>query len=153
MIRKDVTWGDLRSIHNNASASGGYNPDDLLADPKIMDESLDKDDDEYYYDLSDKEKEFYKSLDEEADIDARKGTYSVTITDDGNVLELVKILEDGSMFARRQGMWLEIGPDDPAPTIFDQTMEEVTDNLVPYWDRLKEAQAPINSEAIQDFLA
>jgi hypothetical protein len=152
MIQRDATWGDLRSIHNAVKASGGFSADDLLSDPEIMDKSIGKDDNEFFFDLSDEDKAFYKSLREEFDIDKRNGTYSVTISDDGTVLELIKTLDDGSIYARREGVWFPIDPDDEDSNIFDQTLVDVSDNLVEYWDRLKEAEATITKEAIQDYL-
>lgn len=152
MLNRDVTWGDLRKIHAQAVLDGGYIPDDLLADPEDMARSKEKADDEYYFDLSDEEKAYYKDSAEKWDIENREGTVSVTISDIGEILELIKVVDDLGLFVREQGGWWSVDPEQEEPRIFDQTLADVDESFVEYWDRLKTENAPITKEVIQDYL-
>lgn len=152
MLNRDVTWGELRQIHSQAAQQEGFIPDDLLADPEVQRQSEGKSDDDFVFNLSDEEKAFYTGLREEYDIDNREGTVSVTISDTGEILELIKDVDDLGLFVREDGDWVQVDPDQEDPRIFDQTLADVDESFVEYWDRLKAQNAPITKEVIQDYL-
>lgn len=152
MLSRDVTWGELRQIHDYATQQGGFFPDDILADPEKRLEAQGKSDDDFYFDLTPDEIGFYTDLRGEYDIDNREGTLSVTISDIGEILELIKDVDDLGLFFREQGDWWAVDPDVEDPRIFDQTLADVDESFVEYWDRLKAQNAPITKEVIQDYL-
>lgn len=152
MLSRDVTWGELRQIHDHAVQQGGFFADDILADPEKRLEAQGKADDDFYFDLTPEEQGFYTDLRGEYDIDNREGTVSVTISDIGEILELIKVVDDLGIFIRDQGEWWEVDPEEENPRIFDQTLADVDESFVEYWDRLKAENAPITKEVIQDYL-
>lgn len=154
MLRRDVTWGDLRAIHEDAVRAGVSSPEDILSDPEIMEESKKKRDDEYYYDITDEEAQEFKDIDAENDIDAQPGTVSVTISRTGEVLELIKVLDNdgGDLYVREQETWALVYPDQDEPRIFDQTLANVESKFVEYWDRLKDRNVKVTKETIQNYL-
>lgn len=149
MLDRDVTWGQLRAIH--VRSAGVPNPDDLLSDPETLEKSKGKADDEYVFDLTPEEIEAYKKIRESDDFDNVPGTVSVTISRNGEPLELIKTT-DHDVLVREQGEWYVVHPDADEPRIFDQTLADVSEDFVEYWDRLKSQDAKITKETIQDYL-
>lgn len=150
MLEKDVTWGELKAIHRRALVSGSH-PDDILADPKELELSRTKGDDEYFYDLSPEEIEEFKAIRAEYDFENIPGTVSVTISRTGEVLELVKTTEN-DVLVREDGTWYVVRPDQDEPRVFDQTLADVSEDFVEYWDRLRAQDAKITKEVIQEYL-
>lgn len=150
MLEQDVTWGDLREIHRMSMGLPG-NPDDVLADPEMMALSRTKGDSEYYFDISPEAAASFKALRAEYDYENIPGTVSVTISRTGEVLELIKTT-DTDVLLREDGNWYPIHPDTDEPRVFDQTLADVSEDFVEYWDRLRDQGAPITKEVIQDYL-
>lgn len=152
MLEQSVTWGELREIHRkSAGLPAGSNPDDLLADPAILAESRTKKDDEFYFDIPEETAALFRQMRSDADYENMPGTVSVTISRTGEILELVKTTED-NLLVREDGTWWPIHADDDEPRVFDQTLADVSEDFVEYWDRLRVAEAPITKEVIQDYL-
>lgn len=152
MLQQDVTWGDLKEIHRlSKGMPAGSNPDDILADPKMLALSKTKGDDEFFYDISPEEAEELRKIRDEYDVDKLPGTVSVTISRTGEVLELVKTTED-NLYIRDEGEWYPIDPDQDEPRVFDQTLADVSEDFVEYWDRLRSQEAKTTKEVIQDYL-
>lgn len=152
MWNRDVTWGDLRAFHEEMRNSGAQSPDDFLSNPKVWELSLSKEDHEYVYDISDEDAAALKALREEDNIEAKPGIVSVTVSRTGEILELIKVTEDeGRMYVREQRMWAEVTPDSDEPRIHDQTLQDVDERFVEYWDRLKEKGATITKDIVQHY--
>jgi hypothetical protein len=149
-LEKDVTWGDLKEIHRIALVKGPH-PDDILSDPEMLALSKTKDDDEYFYDISPEEAQELKEIRDRYDPEKIPGTISVTISQNGEVLELVKET-DHNLYVREEGGWYVVQPDQGEPRIFDQTLADVSEDFVEYWDRLRVNEAKITKEVIQDYL-
>jgi broad specificity phosphatase PhoE len=151
MLSRDVTWGELRELHQLNTRTGGGIPDDVLADPDARERSRGKADDDFYFDLSEEEIAAYKQAREENDIDSLPGTVSVTISQQGEILELVKVTDDGRLFVREDKGWYLVGPDQDEPRIHDQTLANVSEDFVEYYDRLRAAKAEITKEVMQEY--
>lgn len=152
MLEQDVTWGQLKEIHrSSAGLPAGSNPDDVLADPEMLALSKTKGDDEFYFDISPETAASLKAIRDEYDFDNVPGTVSVTISRTGEVLELIKTTEN-DVLIREDGQWYVLNPDDDEPRVFDQTLADVSEDFVEYWDRLRSQDAKITKEVIQDYL-
>lgn len=152
MLSKDVTWGELRALHDLNVSSGGAIPDDILMDnPEALELSKTKADDEYYFDLTDEEKATYAKIRADDDYDALPGTVSVTISQSGEILELVKVTDDGRLLVREDKRWYPVSPEQDEPRIHDQTLADVSEDFVEYYDRLRAAGAEITKEVMQDY--
>lgn len=151
MLSRDVTWGELRELHQLNTRSGGGIPDDVLSDPEVRAKSRGKADDEFYFDLTEEEIAQYKKDREENDIDSLPGTVSVTISQSGEILELVKVTDDGRLFVREDKAWYLVTPEQDEPRIHDQTLADVSEDFVEYYDRLRAAKAEITKEVMQDY--
>lgn len=152
MLEQDVTWGQLRAIHRSSvGIPAGANPDDILADPEMLALSKTKGDDEYYFDISPETAANLKAIRAEYDYENLPGTVSVTISRTGEVLELIKTT-DTDVLIRDGGAWYVVHPDTDEPRVFDQTLADVSEDFVEYWDRLRSQEAEITKEVIQDYL-
>jgi hypothetical protein len=150
MLEQDVTWGDLKAIHRQALVTGSH-PDDILANPEMLALSKTKGDDEFYFDISPETAATLKQIRDENDPEKVPGTVSVTISRTGEVLELVKTTDE-NVLVRHKGHWYPVQPDQDEPRIFDQTLADVSEDFVEYWDRLRSQDAKITKEVIQDYL-
>lgn len=151
MLSKDVTWGELRALHQLNVRSGGGITDDILADPEELAKSKGKADDDYYFDLTDEEIAQSKALKAEFDYDNLPGTVSVTISRTGEVLELIKVLDSGILLIRTNKKWVEADSETEIPRVHEQTLADVSEDFVEYYDRLREAGAEITKEVMQDY--
>lgn len=84
-------------------------------------------------------------------------TVYFTYDDKGRVLELVKIDEGGGLFYWEDGDWQEVGPDDEAPTIFDQPMMQVEQTdiglAIEFWRKAQEDGEDVKKADITRFAA
>lgn len=154
MWNRDTTWGELRAFHEQMRTTGAQSPDDYLSNPKIWDLSLSKEDHEYVWDISEEQAAKLEAQRLEDDIEAEPGIVSVTVSDTGEILELIKVTEDeGRMYVREQRMWAEVLPEQDEPRIYDQNLQDVDEKFVEYWDRLKDKGAIITKDIVQHYAA
>lgn len=141
MWNSDVTWGDLRQFHNMLQASGKISPDDFLSDPTFATQSQGQPDDAMVF---------------PGDTGV---TYSFTIDEDNDrVLELLKADEDnGKMFFRANGTWVEVKDGNESPTIFEVPMHDIDEKSIQwatdFWDNLDDEDEDITLEDVKDHLA
>ena len=90
---------------------------------------------------------------EQADVAAE--TYSFTVDNNNNVLELIKTTEAGDLLYRTNGNWVMLGQDEEAPTIFDQKLIDVdkleVENATAVWDDAEATGKDISFEEIRPF--
>lgn len=77
---------------------------------------------------------------------------SFVLDEDKLILELIRIDEEGALFFREDKGWVEVGDED-APTIFDQTLADVTESkvedAVTFYDNSEE----VKFEQIADYIS
>jgi hypothetical protein len=82
-------------------------------------------------------------------------TFSFTVDNNNNVLELIKTTEAGDILYRTNGGWTMLGQDEEAPTIFDQKLIDIdkieVDNATAVWDDAEDTGKDISYEEIRPF--
>jgi len=75
-------------------------------------------------------------------------TVAFTVSDDGEVLELIKSNADG-VFVRDNGDWTPVNPDEDQPTIDDQEWIDVNpDEAVAFWDKQQSSESAVTRDDI-----
>ena len=175
MLAPNVTWGELREIMIMESRNGTISPDNLLAnDSEMYQESFKHEDNEpvwperanKFKDLEDlpEDDETEEPSDDpeaitaagepqeepEAEWEPPSPLY-FTVAEDGTVLELVK-MEDEGLFIRIESKWVDISDEDEFPTVYEQDMHFANDESVGAWDAELEDNDHLKLEDIQDYL-
>lgn len=133
MLHRDVTWGEIRSMHAMAVESGAIFSEDPLADPVFEDLTKDIPDEEYFYKLTPKEI---------AEFEAQKAAQKpkermfITLADDRNtVMGLIREeVESGTYYVRRTGDWVVVKPGDDVPELDDLELVQVFGDIIGQWD-------------------
>lgn len=140
MLRRDVTWGQLRAIRATAVATGQEMPNDMLADPKVFAASRDKADSDYVYDISPADIAEFERLDASMD----EARYFFTEDDEGGFHALIKE-EDEMYYLRENQVWRPVSVTDEEPTLDDLSQVETRQGAVALWDEL--GHRPVKTEA------
>lgn len=143
MLRRNITWGEVRAFHNELQEAGTVSPDDLLALPQFEDRnSLNPADDEQVFP-------------EEED----EGTiYSVTLDEDeARVLEFIKTDQvEGTIFARENGAWVQVDEEVDSPTVFEVPVRDVdpvsVEWLTNFWDTNSDRDGDIEINEVSHHL-
>lgn len=137
MFLPNVTWGEMRAFHRQLKEAGLTSPDDVLADPQAREESSDKADSDYVYEISQEEADYYEKLINGEPIEDIE--HAFTVSDSDEVLEFIRTNYDtGQTFVRVEEQWVETNPDKPNPRIIDQILLDVKfgklDESTKLWD-------------------
>jgi hypothetical protein len=175
MLLPDTTWGALRSIFVADVEQNTLNPDNLLAQkPEMYEESFKHEDDEYVWpdqadaylaggeipddvaaeELEEDPEAITAAGEPESEPEAEWEPPSplyFTVAEDGTVLELVK-MEDEGLFIRIESKWVDISDEDEFPTVYEQDMHFANDESVGAWDAELEDNDQLKLEDIQDYL-
>ena len=177
MLLPDTTWGTLRTIFLADAQNGTITSDNLmLQKPEMYDESFNHEDDEYVW--PDRAEKFLAGGEIPDDVDAGELDESpeaitaagepqedpeaeaeweppsplyFTVAEDGTVLELVKMEDDG-LFIRIESKWVDISDEEEFPTVYEQDMHFANDESVGAWDAELEDNDNLKLEDIQDYL-
>jgi len=148
----------------------------MLQKPEMYDESFNHEDDEYVW--PDRAEKFLAGGEIPDDVDAGELDESpeaitaagepqedpeaeaeweppsplyFTVAEDGTVLELVKMEDDG-LFIRIESKWVDISDEEEFPTVYEQDMHFANDESVGAWDAELEDNDNLKLEDIQDYL-
>ena len=84
-------------------------------------------------------------------------TISITVGEDGTVLELIRVDEDGELYYRTDRNWTQVSEDDDMPTIYDQSVIDIdpddADLAIEYYDENVSAIEDISKEDMLEFAA
>lgn len=75
----------------------------------------------------------------EAPVEESVTTLAFTVSDDGEVLELIQSDDEG-VAVRENGDWTQLNLDDPQPTVDDQEWLEVTEDAIAFWDGVEDPE-------------
>lgn len=82
-------------------------------------------------------------------------TYSFSVDEENNVLELIQTSVDGDISYRNNNNWVKLNPDDDAPTIFNQKLIDVDpndlDSAIKVWDLSESGGNDLTLEDIKPF--
>lgn len=103
------------------------------------------------------EKEIMKSHSYTPTTESTEDTISITVDKSGNVLELVRTDSEGELYFREAGEWVQVGENDEAPTIFDQSIIDIdledADRAIEYYDENVNSADSIPKEDMLEFAA
>lgn len=87
------------------------------------------------------------SLGEAEFVDQPDVTFSFTIDDDGNILELIKSDDEG-VWVRENGDWILTDSNDPNDTIWDKEWLDVSEDAIKFWDESQNDEEPISRDRV-----
>lgn len=131
MLRRDVTWGELRSIHKHAQETGQFHAEDLLANETVMEQSVGEEDSDYVSGIFLEEIEMYKRIDEGSAV-----SFFFTRDNDGQFKALVKAADD-TFYLREAESWRPVRPDKEEPSLDDLYQVQTRQDAVVRWDSLE----------------
>lgn len=150
MLSRDVTWGDMKSVHRGNFGSNTVLSIDHLADRDILKMGYFKHDDEFYYEL-----------DRASVVQARLERWPrrpspgeheelfITMNAAGTVLLVLVLVNDERFYYRKEAEWVYIGPGDDLPGFDEYLLVAVTKRVVDFFDYAEANEFDLIEESIR----
>lgn len=164
MLLPNTTWGQLRESYIADAEQGVVSTENPLHDIKFRKLSADKKNEDFVW--PEEAKLFNETLEQDPEAVTAAGDpvegepedeweppspLFFTVAEDGTVLELVK-MEDEGLFIRIESKWVDISDEEEFPTVYELDMHFANDESVGAWDAELEDNDQLRLEDIEDYL-